>query len=274
MTENALKCQYNGGFIPVGYRVDENKHYQLDELTAPFVKEAFLMYVNGRQLKEITEYLNEHGVLSSQKKPLSKTAVSTILQNRKYIGEYSYRDVVIDDGIPAIISKELFALAQQRLEKNRYAPSAYKAEDKYMLTTKLICGKCGSYMVGESGTSGNGTKYYYYKCVSAKKKTGCDRKPVRKAEIEELIIDRIEKCVFNDKAIESIADRVLKWQLKESTVVPLLQKELADVEKSLANVMSAIEQGIITSTTKKRMSELEAQKTDLEVRITREEIQT
>lgn len=28
MTENALKCQYNGGFVPVGYTVDENKHYQ------------------------------------------------------------------------------------------------------------------------------------------------------------------------------------------------------------------------------------------------------
>lgn len=38
MTENALKCQYNGGFIPVEYTVDEARHYQLDLLTAPFVK--------------------------------------------------------------------------------------------------------------------------------------------------------------------------------------------------------------------------------------------
>ena len=64
------------------------------------------------------------------------------------------------------------------------------------------------------------------------------------------------------------------WQKKEDTTVPIFQRELADVEKSLANVMSAIEQGIITSTTKKRLAELETLKTDLEVKIAKEEIQT
>ena len=142
MTENALKCQYNGGFIPIGYKVDENKHYQIDELTAPFIKEAFMMYVNGKQLKEIGEYLNKNGVQTSQKRLVTKTTISTILQNRKYIGEYSYRDVVVPDGMPAIVSKELFALAQQRLEKNKYASSTYKADEPYLLSTKLICGDC------------------------------------------------------------------------------------------------------------------------------------
>ena len=27
MTDNALKCQFNGGTIPYGYRIDEQKHY-------------------------------------------------------------------------------------------------------------------------------------------------------------------------------------------------------------------------------------------------------
>jgi site-specific DNA recombinase len=133
MTENALKCQYNGGFVPVGYTVDENKHYQIDELVAPLVREAFIMYVNGKQIKEIVSFFSENGVLSSQKKPMTKTTVSTILQNRKYMGEYQYRDVVVPDGIPAIISQDLFSMAQQRLEKNRYAPSSYKSHEKYLL---------------------------------------------------------------------------------------------------------------------------------------------
>ena len=60
MTENALKCQYNGGFVPVGFKIDENKHYQLDELVAPLVKEAFMMYVNGRPIKDIVKFLNSH----------------------------------------------------------------------------------------------------------------------------------------------------------------------------------------------------------------------
>ena len=274
MTENALKCQYNGGYIPVGYKVDENKHYQIDELTAPFVKEAFLMYVNGRHIKKIVEYFNENGIRSSRNKPMTKTTVSTILQNRKYIGEYQYRDIVVPDGIPAIISKELFALAQQRTEQNKYAPSASRSEIKYLLTGKLMCGDCGSVYAGESGTGRTGQKYHYYKCVKAKKRDGCERKAIKKDEVEEAVIEATVENIFVDEVIEEIADRVISWQEKESTLVSLYQRELAEVEKSIANLLAAIEQGIITSATKNRMAELEGLKIDLEVKIAREEIQT
>ena len=274
MTENALKCQYNGGNVAVGYKIDEHKHYQIDELTAPFIKDAFLMYVNGKQIRDIVEYLNDSGIRSSCGKPMTKTTVSAILQNRKYIGEYRYRDVVIPDGIPAIISKELFALAQDRAKKNKYAPAMYKADDKYLLTTKLLCGDCGKHMVGESGTSRTGKKYYYYKCSTAKKKEGCHRKPLKKDVVENIVISQTIRSVFQGHALDGIVDHVMMWQAKENTTLPLLQRELAEVEKSLANVMSAIEQGIITSTTKNRMKELEDLRSDIEVKITKEEIQT
>ena len=207
MTENALKCQYNGGYVPVGYKIDEKKHFQLDELTAPFVKEAFLMYINGRQLKDIAKFFNDNGVLSSRKLPMTITSVSAILQNRRYMGEYRYRDIVVPDGIPPIISKELFAMAQGRLERNRYAPSSYKSEDRYLLTTKLVCSDCGAYMVGESGTGRTGKKYHYYKCVTAKKKCGCERKAVRKEDIEDVVIDNTIDFIFDEEVIKGLADR-------------------------------------------------------------------
>ncbi len=65
-------AQYNGGYIPVGYKINEYKHYQIDELTAPFVKETFLMYASGKKVKEIVEYLGANDVVSSQGKPLTK----------------------------------------------------------------------------------------------------------------------------------------------------------------------------------------------------------
>lgn len=274
MTENALKCQYNGGYVPIGYKIDESRHYQIDELVAPLVKEAFLMYVNGKQIKDIVEFMNEKGVVTSRKKSVTKTTISTVLQNRKYIGEYQYRDVVIPNGVPSIISKELFDMAQARLAKNRYAPAAMKADIKYILSTKMICSDCGAFMIGESGTSGTkGKKYHYYKCASAKNKRGCHRKAVRKFETEEKVINSIVQSIWNGNAIEEIADSVVAWQERENTVIPLLQKELSDIEKSIENVMTAIEQGIITPTTKKRLSELEAMRTDIEVKIAKEEIQ-
>ncbi|WP_460162180.1 recombinase zinc beta ribbon domain-containing protein [Ruminococcus sp. 25CYCFAH16] len=51
-----------------------------------------------------------------------------------------------------------------------------------------MCGDCGAYMVGESGTSNNHKVYHYYKCATAKKKKGCNKKFPRKGLIEEFVI--------------------------------------------------------------------------------------
>ena len=95
--------------------------------------------------------------------PYSISVLSNLLKNRKYIGEYKYGDVIIPDGIPAIIDKELFERVQTRMAANKKAPARAKAEEEYLLTTKLYCGKCGRLMAGESGKGCKGVVYHYYK---------------------------------------------------------------------------------------------------------------
>jgi len=58
---------------------------------------------------------------------------------------------------------------QARLAKNKKAPARHKAEDDYILTTKLFCGLCGAFMYGESGRGSLNKVYHYYKCSTAKK---------------------------------------------------------------------------------------------------------
>ena len=55
MTENVLKGKYNGGTIPIGFKVDEEKFFQVDPLKAPFVVEAFQRYNDGATMKGIDE---------------------------------------------------------------------------------------------------------------------------------------------------------------------------------------------------------------------------
>jgi hypothetical protein len=78
------------------------------------------------------------------------------------MGEYKYGEIVIPDGIPAIVTPELFERAQTRLQKNKRAPAKAKTKEDYLLTTKLHCGKCSTFMVGESGNSKTGRTYHYY----------------------------------------------------------------------------------------------------------------
>ena len=199
MTENALKSKYNGGTRPIGYLIDSDQCFQLDPLTAPFVREAFQRYDEGATMTQIRDWLNEQGVKNTRGQKMTYNSVQHLLNNRRYIGEYTYRDIVVPDGIPAIVPQDLFDRVQEKLAKNKKAPARHKAEDDYLLTTKLFCGYCGAYLCGESGTSHTGNVHHYYKCVSVKKKrTECHKKSVRKEWIEDLVVSETMKMVMDD----------------------------------------------------------------------------
>ena len=89
--------------------------------------------------------------------PLRPNVVYTMLRNRKYIGEYKFGDTIIENGVPRIVSDDMFSAVQNKIAQNKKAPARKKAIDEYLLTTKLFCGECGAMMVGESGSQYDGT---------------------------------------------------------------------------------------------------------------------
>ena len=194
-----------------------------------------------------------------------------ILNNRRYIGEFRYRDVIIPDGIPVIVPKDLFDRVQEKMAKNKKAPARHKAEDDYLLTTKLFCGYCGAYLCGESGT-GRNKVYHYYKCVNAKKRKTCKKKPVQKDWLEDLVVNETMNIVMDDKSIEAIVSMVMDLQERESTSLPLYEQQLLEANTGIKNLLNAIQQGILTPSTKGRLEELEANKEDLEIKIANENL--
>ena len=129
LTENALKCKFNGGNPTIGYIIDQEQYFQIDPVKAPFVLDAFKMYDEGSTMSEIRDHLNEHNVLNNRGKPHTINSVAKILKNRRYIGEYKYRDIVVPNGIPAIVPVDLFERVQEKIEKNKKAPARHKAEE-------------------------------------------------------------------------------------------------------------------------------------------------
>lgn len=272
-TENAIKCKWNGGTLPVGLKIDEEKRYVIDPLTAPLVLEAFQMYAEGSSVTQIAETLNEKGLHSRHGAPMSINAITNLLHNRKYIGEYRYRDIVHENGIPAIVPVELFNQVQERLAKNKKSPARYKAkEEMYLLTTKLFCAKCGAFLVGESGTSKTGKIHQYYKCASVKKKKGCKKKPVKKAWIEDWVMTEIVNMLFDDNMVERIIESVMSLQDRENVALPVLKKQLDETSKGIENILDAIQKGIFTTSTKERLEKLEESKKELEIQILQEEL--
>ena len=79
-----------------------------------------------------------------------------------------------------------------------------------------------------------------------------------------MVVDETMKMVMDDKAIEAIVSMLMELQNRESSSLPLYEKELTDTEAAIDNMLNAIQQGIFNKSTKARLDELEAAKDELE----------
>ena len=61
-TDNALKCKFNGGSVPLGYRINEERHYEPDPVMSPIVREVFERYAGGESIKELCADMNARGI--------------------------------------------------------------------------------------------------------------------------------------------------------------------------------------------------------------------
>ena len=276
LKENALAGISTGGAgACLGYRIGADRKYEIDPVGAKAVSIIFEMYAEGKRPFEIVDYLNEHGYRTRRNQPFNKNSLPRILRNDRYLGLYKYGDIVIEGGVPAIISKDLFDRVQSRLKHNARSRASGKAQEDYLLTGKLFCGHCGKLMVGESGTSRSGKVHHYYKCNTRKYTHKCNKKNERKDWVEDAVVKYTIETVLTDELIETIAVKVMELIEKEfadNTVLISLNSRLKDIRNRIGNIMSAIEQGIITPTTKERLIELENEEHDLKEKIAKEEV--
>lgn len=268
MRDNAEKCIANGS-VPFGYRRGSDGKYVIVEEQAVVVQEIFTRFSGGESFTSIAKDLNQRGITTKTGVAWNRSSFRIMMVNERYTGVYIHRDVRIEGGIPQIISKELFDRVQLRL-KNKPIPrnnpqKRRRPNSVYLLTGKLYCGKCKTPMVGISGKSGSPTPYYYYICRKRLKEKACDKGTVRREWAEYQVAAAIHEYVLNDDVINWLADSVVEYLAKngEPAEVKILRTQLSDTRKALKNVMSAIEQGVITNTTKARLSELESQESEL-----------
>ena len=235
MAINGEKCLYNGGNIEIGLKVDKDKHYQIDEETAPTVRKIFDMYNNGHTIAEIMKYLESIGI------KYTKGRIRNVLENKKYIGTYTYKGKETPNIIPPIIDNELFEDVQKKLAKNKKSRSRLKTKTEYILTTKLFCGHCKDLMVGISGTSRNGKIHNYYSCNNSRRKK-CNKQNVQKDYIENIVVEKA-RSILTDDHINEIANTVYELaqkELNDNTNLKRLTKQLKDNEKQSKNLIDSL----------------------------------
>lgn len=268
--ENALQGKWNGGSVPLGYKVVDHR-LTIDSETAPIITLAFQLCAEGKTAKEVYKYLKDKQIRRPNGKEIAYNSILHMLANRTYIGEYNHSGIVLEDAIPAIIDKSTFDKVQSTLQKHSIAPSSYKSENEYLLTTHLYCGECGALMTAYSGTSKNRKTYRYYICNRARKHL-CDKHKVDKESIENLVVSKTIEFLQKDEVIDRLAELLFDLQYEENTILPALEKQLGEKKKEIDNIVKAIQKGVASDTLLERLNELEAQKKALEEQIIKEKI--
>jgi len=275
MRENALQCKVNNGALPLGYCKGSDGKYAIEPGGAAIVRDIFEMYTGGMKAVDICSDLNSRGLRTAHKAQFNKNSLRSILSNERYIGVYQYADIRIENGVPAIISKEMFDMAQEAVKRRAKAPASSWSDVDYLLTGKLFCGLCGSSMIGESGTSHTGAKHNYYICSARKRKKACTKKSVKKDWLEEFVARTVVEKALTDAMIDEISTNVVELQRqdRESGELPALKAQLKEIQRQRANVFNAIKQGIASRTLQEGLAELEEQEEQLKKTIYNVEVQ-
>lgn len=273
MTDNAEKCLANGS-LPYGYRRGKDGRYEIVEEEAAVVREIYNRVLKHEKITEICRDLNYRGIKTKLGRQWGKSSFNKILSNERYTGTYIFGNIRKEGGIPVIIDRELFNAVQHEIKHKpnpRSSVSRRRNDDSvYLLTGKLFCGKCKSPMVGISGKGKAGTPYFYYTCQKHRMEKSCDKKPVRRDKIEQAIAEKILATMFTDEMIDAIVKNAVEHyngQYGRATERKELIAELSSVTTALGNIMAAIEQGLLTATTKSRLMELEERQAFLKAQI-------
>lgn len=271
LDDNASKCMVNGS-LGFGFKRGEDGRFAIDSPKDAIVREIFSRVACGEAFVDISNDLNARGIKTSKGKAWNKNSFHTMMTNERYRGVYIYGDVRKEGGVPRIVSDELFFRVQEVLKTKKNPQGRHRINGDYLLTGKLYCGHCNSPMTGLSGTSKTGAMHHYYICQKRRTEKACDKENVRRDKIELAVATAIRDYVLQDEVIEWIADSTVAYNKRqeETSHISILEEQLAEVRRSIKNLMNAIENGIITETTKGRLLELESEQARLAAKISAE----
>ena len=292
--DNASKCLVNGR-LPLGYVRGPDSRYAIEESEAEVVREIFRRVRDGESFASIIDNLNARGIPTKCGGKWNRSSFNRLLSNERYTGVYIYGKIRKPGGIPPIVPQALFDAVQcilhlkpnARRDPTGRTPQKRRRENGiYLLTGKLFCGHCKSPMIGISGTSQTSTPHFYYTCKGRRSDhDSCHKKNIRRDTIEQFITTAMKEIMLTDDAVNALADAAIEYQNRSVSNLEIesLQNQLADTNRSIKNLVAAVEAGIFSAATQSRLTELESQQRDLsrllsvaqeeaENRMTREDI--
>lgn len=215
-------------YVPFGYEITDGK-YAVIENEKKIVENIFGLYLNGKSFSEISDRMNEAGVpYNNDGRLWNKNMIKRVIENRRYIGE---------KGFPQIIADDTFNAAEKIRLSKFTAPGETRKALLDFYREHLVCGRCGMNL--RRYTCG---RYIGNKIVSYRK---CQNELCNesKSSVNEDILDLAVSKVLNDliddyKKIEGVNET----EPKQNIEIARLESELADdMEKMTVDIEKAVQ---------------------------------
>src|SRR6267143_446008 len=276
---------------PYGYRYVRKTdtsaaYYQVVESEADVVRMVFTIYTQQRfSINAIARLLNERGISTrTGKTRWERSTVWGLLRKPAYEGKACYgkteqaerqritrplrqrnssshrsnchrdrpRADWIEVPVPALVSEETFALAQEQLTKNKHH-SPRRTIEPTLLQGMLVCQKCG-YALYRSSTRTSKRKLYYYRCLGSDasrylKGSVCSNRPIRQDYLDEFVWKEVIRLLDEPALIQAEIDRRME---AARNAEPLRKREqaLRDQQTRLQNhierMVTAYQEELVT----------------------------
>jgi len=276
---------------PYGYRyirkTDEAPAaYIVEEAEAGVVRRVYEMYtVDGLSIGEITRRLNAEGIPTRKASARwERSTVWGVLRNSAYRGLACFgktrassrtrvmrpqrrrgvttpsttagherpQEEWIEIPVPALITEESFARAQELLRENRIR-SRRRTIAPSVVQGLVSCAKCG-YALSRTSTQTSARKIHYYKCIGSDgwRKLGgpvCDNgRFVRQELLDQIVWAEVIRLLEEPALLRQELDRRLAAARSSDPTrkrEQSLQRELTHVGKGIERLLNAYQEGLL-----------------------------
>jgi len=276
---------------PYGYRyirkTDEvPAAYVVDEAEAGVVRRVYQMYtIEGLSIGEITRRLNSEGVPARRASRWERSVVWGVLRNPAYRGIACFgktrisartrvmrpqrrrgtttpsstaghqrpREEWIEIPVPALVTEESFARAQELLYQNKIR-SRRRTIAPSVVQGLVSCAKCG-YALSRTSTQTSARKIHYYKCIGSDswRKLGgpvCDNgRFIRQELLDQIVWTEVIRLLEEPALIHQELDRRLAAARTSDPTAKReqsLQRELTHVGKGIERLLTAYQEGLLS----------------------------
>lgn len=229
---------------PYGYRYVKKTdttaaYYEVLESEAAIVRLVYEAYTReGLSINAIARILNERQIPTrTETTRWERSTVWGLLRNPAYQGRACYgktelrprqritrplrqrnglasrdsanherpRQDWIEIAVPALVSEQTFALAQEQLEQNkRHSPR--RTIEPTLLQGMLVCERCG-YGLYRTSTQTSARRLYYYRCIGSDayrhlKGAVCDNPPIRQDHLDEVVWTEVMRLLEDPSIIQ------------------------------------------------------------------------